>query len=48
MNHQNFVKFYGVSFTDKLVIVTELIDGETLDTLIRRGLSVEEAINITK
>ena len=40
VNHDNFVKFYGVSIKDKLAIVTEFIDGDTLDHLIRSGLSV--------
>ena len=40
VNHKNFVKFYGVSFDEKLVIVTEFIDGDTLDSLIRKGISV--------
>ena len=34
------MKFYGVSFNEKLVIVTEFIDGDTLDSLIKKGLSV--------
>ena len=38
----------GVSFSDKLVLVTEFIDGETLDVLIRKGLSVQEGIYIAK
>ena len=42
------MKFYGVSFDDKLVIVTEFIEGETLDSLIRTRLQVHEILDIAK
>ena len=38
----------GVSFTDKLIIVTEFIEGDTLDSLIRSGLPIQDALNIAK
>ena len=33
---------------ENLVIVTEFIEGDTLDSLIKSGLSVYEAMNIAK
>ena len=48
MHHKNFVRFFGVSFDSKLVIVTEFIEGSTLDSLIRRGLEPDEILEIAK
>ena len=48
VNHENFAKLFGISINARLVIVSELVEGDTLDSLINEGLTVYEAIDIAR
>ena len=52
INHQNIIRFLGISFDEveqQLAIVTEYIEGQTLENiLLEKDISIEESILIIK
>ena len=46
VSHKNFAKLYGICLEEKLLIVSEFIDGSPLDEILRkRIIEVPEAMN---